>query len=231
MTITFQKTILLVGIVALGSLAIFIQRSLSQTTPIFWITWSTGSYSAPGYEGKTLPTNGTNVSVAFELIQDGKVIPLGSQEVRWFLDEAPVQDGNGLKQYSFQSNSASGSRLVRIELPDFRDIGSLTKSIQIPAVSPEVVLDAPYVKNSVTSRELVIKALPYYFNVTRAGDLNWNWQVNNETPSGAAQDPSIINILIPPEMPSGSQILTKVSVVNSTRPNESANTLSLFTIQ
>ena len=231
MVIILHRTFFWVIVTALGIFMVAVKPTLSQDAPVFWITWSAESYSDPGYEGKALPTNNTLINVSFELIQNGKAVTISRDEVRWFLDESPVKDALGVKEFSFHSTISSGAHSLRIELPGFKGGSSLMKSIQIPVSSPEVILDAPYVKNAITSQDINLKALPYYFNVTQGGGLIWSWKVNNMSPEKAAGAPNKIKIEIPSGAPSGSQVFVKVKAVNSIIPDESAETLALFTTQ
>src|SRR3989344_4179426 len=104
----------------------------SQTSPIFLVTWSADSYVAPLFEGRPLPTTGTPVSVAFELVENGRFVSLGAQEVRWFLGGTLAQKSAGGKTFAFTARGSVGAHQLRIELPNFRGGQALSKSIQIP---------------------------------------------------------------------------------------------------
>lgn len=229
MTITLRE-IFFFGIAALlGMLALQAKPTMSQTAPTFWVTWATDAYTAPLYEGKSLPTNGSAVNVAFELIENGKVVSLSSQEIKWFLGSTLVKKAHGVKEYTFRSEAVSGANQLRIELPGFRGGATLAKSLAIPAVSPEVVLDAPYIKNAITGSELTLEALPYYFNAQRLRDILFNWKINNEAPSGTVQAPNKLTITIPDGALPGSKIFTEVQAINAKNQNERAEAKALFT--
>lgn len=229
MVISLRKILFWSIVILFVTLTATTKITVGAELPTFWVTWNALSYTAPHFEGKALPSIGTPINVAFELVSNGKVVTLGSQEVRWYLGETMVKKGQGVKEYSFRSGISSGAYLVRIELPGFKGGASLIKSIQIPATRPELVLDAPYNRSAITGSELNLQALAYYFNASRSSDLLWNWKVNNETPRGEAQVPDKITITIPEGAPTGSQILTNIEVVNSKNQSERAEAMALFT--
>jgi len=205
----------------------------ASSSPVFWATWSANSYSDPYYLGKNLPSNNSTVNVSFELISNGKVVPLGSKEVRWYLDGQLIKKGVGLKEFSFLAGSQFGSQAVRIELQNFNDGNALVKTILIPISQPEVVLDSPYTSknNKVQPGEIILKALPYFFNVTQGGSLVWGWKINNQSPTEFNETPNRLTITIPKNMSGGGQILVKARATNSIRQQEKAETMALFTVQ
>ncbi|MDP1689315.1 MAG: hypothetical protein Q8L47_04275 [bacterium] len=227
---TSYKFIFLIIVLAIGTLFFATNKTSGEGAPTFWVTWSADNYSAPEFLGKSLPSYNTLINVTFELVQNGKIITLNSQEVIWYLNGVTIKRGLGIKEFSFRTGLSTGANLIKIELPNFKGGSSLIKSVEIPVKSPEVILDSPYTKKAVTSREINLRALPYYFNATRSGDLSWIWQVNGKTPEGSAKEPNKITIEVPADMPKGGQILTKIKIINSSK-KESAETMALFTIK
>ncbi len=207
-----------------------VSKTQSQVAPIFWVTWKAENYSAPGFSGKSLPSNNTPISIAFELILNGNVVDLKPEEIRWYVDGAFVAKSLGLKEYSFKSNIGTGTHSIRIEIPKFQKGNSLMKNIQIPVSRPEIVLDSPYSKSSVTSNQLVLEAHPYFFNVNQISGLMWGWKINNVAPENLTEKPNKITVDFPVEMPSGSQVLVNVEARNILKNTERAETMSLFTI-
>lgn len=226
----FYKFIFLTTILIVGLLFVATNKIKAEEAPIFWVTWNAESYSTPEFKGKALPSYGTLTNIAFELVQNGKVVSLNSQEVIWYLNGTSVKKGLGIKELSFHSGLSSGANRIRIELPGFKGGASLLKSVEIPVKLPEVVLDAPYVKKAVTSREINLRALPYYFNAMRSGELSWIWQVGTTTLNDSVKEPNKITIDIPEGAPKGSQILAKIRIDNPSK-KEGAETMALFTIQ
>ena len=211
------------------SAAVAITPAHSKNAPAFWITWSANSYTAPHFTGKALPVNGSVVTVVFELIENGQVVNLASQNVRWFLGTVLIQQGRGMKEFTFKAGGSGGARLVRVDLPNFRDGATLVKSVQIPVVEPQVIINAPYVKNAVAPNELVLQALPYYFNVRRASELLFSWNVNNEAPEGTTSRPENLTVTLPMGIPAKSKVFIEVEVENINNRKEATRAQALFT--
>lgn len=221
--------LLLIVFIFLGLFSISTQNSKSQVAPMFWVTWKAENYSASTFNGKSLPSYGSPITVSFELILDGKVADLKNEEILWYVDGAFVSKSLGMKEYSFRSNIGTGAHSVRIEITKFQKNNTLMKNVQIPVSLPEVVLDSPYSRSNVTSDYIALEAKPYFFNVSQISGLMYDWKVNNVAPTSTAEDPSKIIIAFPKDMPSGSQILVNVGVRNALRRNEKAEAIGLFT--
>lgn len=154
------------------------QVSQVETT----LTWSTNTYTPPGYLGKTLPTRGSVVEV---------VANISTQEYNaqnliydWFLDDDFRQNssGEGMQVFKFNiGERASPKRTIRVIIRD-REGNMIEQSsyLTLAPQEPEIVLktnalllDSKYQVKS--DRETMFIAQPYFFNIDNADGLDYQW--------------------------------------------------------
>lgn len=213
------KTIWL-AIIALTIIAFFAVGSAyknparAQTAGLqFLTTWQAKSYVPPQYHGKTMPTGGSQITVAVELINRGKIVDLSNQTVTWYQNGNILGSGKGMQTLTFLAPSDGSSAVsLTIELPDY---GSqlLVAAVNIPIVRPEAVIESPYLNGVFVGNSLQVKGVPYFFNVSSPSALNFAWSVNSETPS-SAEDPSNLITSINSDAPPGSTIDISLTISN-----------------
>ncbi len=198
----------------------------AQSSPVFWITWTTDSYAPNSYEGKILPANSANVSVSFELFENGKPLNLSNQEVRWFMNNVIAAKGVGLKTFAFAPGGAKPA--IRVELPSFRGGASLAKSISIPIADPEIIINMDNAPSA--GKSINLRALPYFFNIKNITDLSFNWKINSASPEGSPEDPSLLTIVVPEGAAPGDKIIAEVTaeVENSLERASARKILTVF---
>lgn len=191
----------------------------SASSPQFLITWkTTGSYIPSFYQGKALPTYGSNITASLELISpQGKIINLNGQTIYWYLNDNLVGGGVGVQRATFSPLGEAPSFLnLRVTLPNYNG-AYLIHTINIPMVLPEAVILAPYPNGQFSQNPVTVTALPYFFNVPSPSDLSFLWSVNGQNGSNA-ENPETAQITLPQGTQSGTSLAVSLSVEN---PNDS----------
>ncbi len=197
--------------------------------PQFLVTWQSGGYVPSSYTGKTLPVPGATVRVSLELIDGGKLANLSQQEIRWYRGINLFYKGIGAVTSSFAVEPTDiGGMNLRIVVVGFKGVDS-EKTIFIPVVSPELVVDAPYVDHRIPPHA-GFTALPYFFSVSTISSLSFNWTANGIGTSGEAGTPSALQ-LDTSRGSSGTQILLTAHVANKLNPLESAGSIVPLTLR
>lgn len=209
--------IVVFGILFLISLAP--AHAQTASSPTFLISWkTTGSYIPSFYQGKELPTYGSNITASLTLLSpQGKIIAIGGQTIYWYLNDNLIGGGTGVQQVTFSPvGQAPNSLNLRVTLPSYNG-AYLVHAITIPMVLPKAVIDAPYPNGQFSQNPLTIQALPYFFNVSDPSNLSYTWSVNNQTGSNT-ENPEQAMVTLPSGTQSGTTISTSLSIEN---PNDS----------
>lgn len=205
-----------------GFLALFIvsgiESSFAQTTisnsPKLFLTWSSNTYVPPGFAGKIMPTANSQITASVELIDNGKIVNLSKQNVYWYANNNFLSGGIGMQTITFRAPDAAGGTIdLRVEVPNYSK-GSQLKTIVIPIVRPEVVIETSFPSGRFSSSPLQLAGQPYFFNTASPARLNFIWSVNGQTPSGA-ENPQSLNIKFGATMIPGSTIPVSLSVQNT----------------
>lgn len=209
------------GGIWLGGL-VFVSISLASsayaqtiTQPQFLITWkATQSYIPPSYEGKALPSYGSRITAEVELVSpQGKLANLQNEAIYWYQNGTLIGGGDGVQTITFPPfNLPPNLITLKITIPNDPS-GYLSHSINIPYVTPQVVLYAPLPNGQFSSNPLDIQAVPYFFSTTSTFNLSYAWAVNGQT-GGGAENPEIAQITMPQGTPSGTNIDVSVTVRN-----------------
>ncbi len=209
-------------ILILGFFAMFmvsgIDTSFAQTAapsvPKLFLTWSSNTYVPPGFAGKIMPTANSQITASVELIDGGKIVNLSKQNVYWYGNNNFLSGGIGMQSVTFRAPDAAGGTIdLRAEVPNYSKGGQL-KTVAVPIVNPEVVLETSFPSGKFSSSPLQLAGQPYFFNTTGPARLNFNWSVNGQTPSGT-ENPQNLNIKFGPTMTPGSTLSVSLSVQNT----------------
>ncbi len=197
-------------------------------TPQVLITWKTsGSYIPSSYPGKALPTYGSTITASLEIISDGKLVDLSGQTIYWYLNNTDtlLGGGVGVQSISFPPlGQPPNVTTLEVELP-FYPSGFLLRTIDIPMVQPQVVVDAPYPAGQFSSNPVTVTAIPYFFNTASPSNLSYAWTVNNQSGSNT-ENPNVAQITLPQGTAAGTSFIASVTVQNSndsTQATASAN--------
>ena len=222
----------IVTISFLASLVFFLtQTSLAQTQPVFLTSWKAYNFIPPGFSGKSLPLpRGTTVGVAFEILNDGKIIDVSKNNIKFFVNNQKRAEGIGLRGFRFATFDGQPGQTIKMVILNARDEIVYEHRFTIPTTKPEIVINHPYSLNLIDRGFNYFQALPYFFNIERIGDLVFNWTVNGAAPADTAENPDIIELDVPSEFSSGGNIAIQATAQNRVNQLEMAlETINLTT--
>lgn len=184
-------------ILIIGYLLIAIGQTNAQTAPEFIVSWKAGSFAPSDYLGKIFPTQNTPLEIGFDLVDENKFVNLANHTIYWFLDGKLIKKGKGLKGINFKTTQLNNDQALRITVVNYKG-NDLDKTVFIPVVSPEVVINLPYPNNeAIKAGQTIFQAFAYFFNVSKLADLSFDWSVDNQKISeGKAARPDILKLEI-----------------------------------
>lgn len=198
-----------------------------QQAQVF-ITWHANTYIPPEYAGKALPSANSKVQAFAEVVDHGKIVDLSKLTVFWYLNNNFIAGGVGATSASFRAGEALSDKLsLRAEVQGYKAI-TLIQTVTIPVVLPSVVINGPYPTDQTFESELRLRALPYYFNVTDPLQISLGWKVNDEPPLNV-EDPEILTVQIPSDIPGGFGINVSLLAKNVNDPLSFARDSKTFT--
>ncbi len=168
-------------------------QSVPAAAPKIFLTWRTNTYVPSGFSGKAMPTAGSQIAASAELIDNGKPVNLSKQNVYWYQDNNFIAGGYGSQAVVFRAPDVAGGTIdLRVEFPNYSK-GAQLKTIAIPIVKPEAVIESPFPYGKFSSSPIQLLGQPYFFNADTISKLNFNWTVNGQAPSGA-ENPQNLNV-------------------------------------
>ncbi len=177
-------TAFLVAIIA-GGVFLVMHRAAAQTAatePRLFITWRADTYAPAYFSGKLMPTGNSVVNASVGLFDDGRFVDLSMRQIYWYLNGEFAAGGVGLQRIYFRTPSRPGDVVaLRAQLPDYRG-KVILKTISVPVVFPEAVIEAPAPIGKITGDSFLFFARPFFFNVKRFSDLVISWQINGQPP-------------------------------------------------
>jgi hypothetical protein len=203
----------------------------AQNAPQFLLTWQAENFAPGSYEGRMIPTRNTQIRVALEELQNGKLLDLSAQDIHWFVGNELYQSGRGIHNFSFAiPSTAAVEETVRAVL--VQGTGEREARAVIPVADPEVVIDAPYPGATVspTLGSLTLSAIPYSFNVSRLTDLSFSWAVNGVSAEGVVADPHLATLSLSGAQ-TGDAIAITARASNPAQPLESVSGKVIVTVQ
>lgn len=185
--------------------------------PFVFLTWRADSYAPAEFRGKVFPTAYSKITAAVSVLDGGRITDLSRARVNWFLDDDLIAGGPGLVRTSFAAPEPAGAlRDLRVEISDFPG-GLLLKTVEIPVVPPEVVIETPLPERKFSSESVVLTAKPYFWN--SAAGLAYNWKVNGQTASDGSGS---LRVNLNPGITPGYEVRAKVTAYNPVYALESA---------
>ncbi len=198
----------------------------AQTSPQFLISWQAQNYAPSWYQGKILAVNSAPVNISFELIDGGKIVDLSKTVVRWYVnDNLVINEDNGLGIKKLKINIPDyngGQTQIRIAVVDYRGGDLIDKLVEIPVVSPEAVINAPYADGKIKTGSSILGLIPFFFNINDINNLLVGWSINGQVPANS-DNPYLLNLNIGSDTPQNTQINVSVSVKNILKQLEFAN--------
>lgn len=206
----FVKALFFVGVLSMFLLPV---AHAQTATPQFLLTWRTsGSYVPSFYIGKAIPSFGSQITAAVELVSNGKILNISGQTIYWYLNDTQIGGGAGQQSITFTPfDVPPNSQNLKVSLPLYD--GGLSHQIEINTVTPEAVIFAPYPANQASTNPIVVKALPYFFNTSSTSNLSYSWAVNGQTGSNT-ENPDEADINLPPGTPSGMNLAVSLTITN-----------------
>jgi hypothetical protein len=219
--------------VLLGSLFLNLPVVHAQTSnSAMWLTWRAATYIPAEYDGRALPTPGSNIVVAIDVIQNGKPIDLSAETIYWYVGGSYIAGGTGLTRtaVSVPDIISQNQMTVRVSLPE--TLGGLARTITIPIAQPQAVITVTPPDPATANRDLSfdVEAKTYFFTVNDPDQLNFNWKVNNQAPS-SFNDPMHLHINIPQGTAPGTKLNVRLKVDNITHAFETAVRELILTVQ
>jgi hypothetical protein len=157
--------------------------------------WSADTYAPFGYQGRTLPTQGSLITINADLKVAGG--DPKSLTYSWFLDGIFQETKSGYGKDSFKfgiRRNASASHAVLLKVFNETRSFYVEKSINIPIADPEIVIyyknnskvNLPYLASAknfeiASDKEISFLALPYFFNVKNIKDLEFEWTIGKKS--------------------------------------------------
>lgn len=222
-----METILRKIIFPLGLLLSVPIFGAAQTAePFVLLTWQADSYAPPGFQGKVLPTAYTKISAGVEVISGGRSLNLSEANINWYWNNQPIAGGQDKRRAEFYPEFISSLNDLRVEISGI-DKGLLIKTVEIPVVQPQVVIEAPFPGGVFFENQITLTARPYFWNPNSISDLIFDWQVNNQTPE-KQDNVGVLQINMQPGVAPGFEIKVSLRVYNPTTAAEAtAKTLFL----
>lgn len=201
---------------ALAILAYAFVAGAQSAPPVdgVFINWSTSTYVPPGYQGKRLPTSGSDVSAWIAIFSNGKPANASAYAIRWYIDNKVFQSGKGLNTISFKTPKATSQIInlqARAQAPDGE---VLVGNIQVPVVNPVVAIRADYPNGIFTQPSANVAALPYFFNVPSLSSLTFQWSANSVSANNE-ENPDAAVINLGDNAKTGTKIRVQVTVTDS----------------
>lgn len=212
----FEK-IILSGLLTAG-LVSFAGVALAQSSAgDVYITWRAHTYSPAAYAGRSLPTTNSQVTAEVSLVQGGKVADLSGENIAWYANGDLIKSGVGLQEISLNMPEVVGATIdLRAEIGN----GDMLKTVTLQAAAPKVTIVPALPANTLSSSQIVFRAVPYFFN-DRPDKLSYDWLINNQPPD-TSDAPQQLVLTIKSGTPFGFEIDLQATVRNAKHLFESA---------
>jgi hypothetical protein len=173
------------------------------------LVWSTNTYTPFEYQGRTLPCQGSKVTIeAIVKVTGGDPESL---KYSWFLENVfqRGKSGYGKDSFSFYVGQRPGAYHT-IKLQIFNESRSLFEErvIQIPIVRSEVVVYSSNGNSHFSERTNNVSVIlagkkfsfiakPYFYSIKKLTDLNFEWRFAAQEPViSSAYDANVLDITI-----------------------------------
>ena len=220
----FAKPLFLTVIVFLILYLVSGKNSLAAS-PQFLVSWQVENYAPAWYQGKIFPVKDTPIVVSFELIENGRLVNLSNQKIRWYINDDLVKnedDGLGIKSIRFNIPDYRGRETtIKIVVWDYL-AEALYKIVQIPVLSPEAVIDYPYPTKEINTGLSIFQVIPFFFNVQSINDLAAEWSANGEKAGEPGDNSWQLKLNIDSQTKSGTAVDLTTSINNPLQLLESA---------
>src|SRR3989344_3706408 len=182
--------------------------------PELFITWTASRSSAPpDFQGKIFPGAKSSISASVMLIDNGKAVDLSNETVYWYANNGFIDGGAGVTRVAFGAPSVARNTInLRAQLPSYGE-NFVVKTIEIPVVVPEAVIDAPFPGGTFSQSPVKVKAYPFFFTVPDLSFLKFLWNVNGTEPTNQ-EVPGELFINVPAGTANNSSFSVNLSIEN-----------------
>ena len=184
------------------------------------LTWHTDTFAPAEYEGKTLPSVGSRVTIiAVPEIKNEKPEDL---LYTWYLEsESQVRGMVGEDEFSFTVTKNISFVPIVVEVSTQSQSITVRGAVNIPIQRPTVVLYRSLGKESdgvSSAYPATLKpgdvayfyAKPYGFHTNNLDDLSYEWEFAGRNILGLPPDPHLLTLVIPKDSGAGSRMLTVI---------------------
>lgn len=188
------------------------------------ITWTTDAFAPSNYEGKIMPTNGSNIYLYLTAKKSGKIIDLSALPILWYLDNEFLEGAIGKTSAAFKVRKLPGDyHYVKAEV-QLAGGEKISGYANIPVLKPKAVIN--FLKGFENFRvypnsTVNLSLIPYFFNIKTIEDLNFSWNI--QIPGSSYKTDGESGVLINTgNLPEGQKIEISASAQNKINPLESA---------
>jgi len=160
----------------------------------FALVWSASSFTPPEYQGKALPTQGSQIKVV-AAPSNSRINP-DQMTFRWLLDDETqgAANGQGKNYFVFTTQKPAGAwHQIEVQILDISDNLVERQFLSIKIRDPEILISdeqknyLPRTISVKTGQELKLLSAPLFFNVKTPQEVNFSWQENDRIFSSAFQ--------------------------------------------
>ena len=209
--------LLIIALVAtIVAASVFVGAARAQTSgPQFLLTWhASNSYVPPGYAGRILADQESQITASLEVIANGKPLNLSGETIYWYQNQNLMGGGIGAQSFTFPPYGEAPNTVdLEIQLPDYPG-GLLIHDIEIPVVKAQAVIAAPYPSGNFSGIPATVTAEPYFFATTSTSPLSFSWSVNGQTVT-SAENPQSLQISLPQSTPAGFAVAVNLTIQDS----------------
>lgn len=174
------------------------------------LTWSTNTYTPPGYPGKALPTRGSEIEVVAN-IDNPQATDIQNLIFNWFINGAIQKTALAQEGQIFKFNigeSLTKKKTIKLEIKNKKGQSVAKPSfLIIKARNSKIILKPkpPHYKTSDNivryeakpNQKVVFTAKPYFFNIKKANELNYQWFLDKKlAEKKSSENPNIFTLNI-----------------------------------
>jgi hypothetical protein len=124
------------------------------------------------------------VNVYLEFIDNGRIIPVEKELIKWEVNGRFLASELGLNRISFQLNQFTTREYIVTATVKEYNGADISKSILIRRVDPMVLIESPATEKTTAGIQTTFFAKPYYFSSLNVSDYLFNWKINNTDVEG-----------------------------------------------
>jgi hypothetical protein len=214
--------------------AAFAQTTPPPLTPLAQIplvvTWRAQSLTPTWYQGKVLPTRGSNVTAYVQALSNGRNADIAKYTIEWSMNGTRWATGIGRTTFDFTVSDLappSYDLAVTLRSIDTGQIAGRATAI-IPIATPVIALNIKYPNKVLPKQDAVVEALLYFFSGKNEADLNFSWSINSNPLSQSQIFGNLISVSFDAD---ADDIPVVASIQNERKPAERAQAIDHVSIR